>query len=262
MKKTLYTLFLLISLSIVAFSCKKSEKSTTNPVVTAKTPPDVSNFLVSSIVPYVPGSQGSVLLSSSSLAAGNYTVYYHCSYNNRLNNLAATVTLAAGTATLVTPVLDTARFTIVTVDSIRNADNLTAALTDNNEATLVVGTGFLNSSLTNTDSFKAVAVWSDTTGTMLRIFAFAYPPTGRLHRVVNLYLRNYNNTGISSNFTVANPIAGCNYSSELPGSAQSTYSIYGNITITATFPLLTGNFNITCLDSTKLIGNFSCQPPQ
>lgn len=254
MKKHMQYLFLSASIVIASFAgCKKKSNTPIKP--------DVSNFSATALSPYTIGTTGSILITSTSLAAGDYTLKYHYTPFDTNNTIyqAATLVMSNHTGSFQTPILTDATGTDFTIDTIINSIGNGVALTTNNLVALVDSTGLMTATI-GSSSFRVVSVAAEINGNNLSIGGqyYLFGP----------------GSGTQIFFAIQNYVAAGTYSftNDFWGGdgALFTYSgshmvidtaRYGTIIITATSPQLSGSFSVTCLDSTKMAGTFICAAP-
>jgi hypothetical protein len=246
--------YLLVSVIFIAVpfgGCKKSDNSPY---------PDVNNFSATALSNYTIGSPGNILVTSASLAPDNYTVKYHYTYDTGyITGQSATLVMKNHTGSFQTSILTQDLVTYVTLDSIINSIGKAAPLTKNNLVTLCDSTGQMTLVM-GSGSFQALYVAAEITTNNLYIDGECYLPGTTDHQDWVLEISNYTVPGIYSfNYDFFGGGFG------IYTFTGSSYVIdtgkYGTINITASSPLLTGTFSVTCTDSTKITGSFSCVAP-
>ena len=254
MSKALSCIVLILAITSLT-ACKKKK----SPAIT-----DVSNFSVAAQGPYVAGGRGTVVVTTTTLAAGDYTVKYACSGSNNMPTLEAMLTIANHTGSFQTPVLNAAALgagvTYVTIDTIINSSGSPAPLTSGNIATLADSTGLMTATIFDASSFRAVGVYLDSSnsGSRIDISGTYYLPGNMDYHSIFMFISDYTNTTGTYSFFNQFINGGGLYELFSGGAITDKQALYGQINITAAHPLLTGSFSMTFADSTKISGAFSC----
>ncbi|MCD6013632.1 MAG: hypothetical protein K0Q79_3494 [Flavipsychrobacter sp.] len=231
----------------ILFSCKKNNQK--------PAPPDVSNFSLVDSGTFIPGGRAKVRVNSTTLPDGTYTIYYYSatSVPVKTNGGPATLVMSNHTGTFHTEPLDTPYYVIIRADSIVNGAGggakvkYTALFTDS--------LGMMVAQMNGNDFFKTPGVKATSNGARVYLQGILPRPSVRggysyifLNIENKLGVQNINDTmgvcGIFANETM-----------------NEIHFARGEVTIGSLAPLFTGSFAVTCMDSSKMTGTFSCLAP-
>ena len=222
--------------------------------------PAVTNFLVVDSGSFQPGGRATVTVNSPSLADGTYTFYYFVfpnGYNQPYSTpVHSTLVMSNHTGTFQTVPLDTSAFVLLLTDSIVNEGGGGVSV-GGAIVTLIDSTGMMTLQMNGRDTFRTPSVVATNDGGLVQVVATS-PVWGSIgeYRYVYLYLNN--SLGVQSFSNGSNMST---YALFLDSATIANNFVYGEITVTALTPLVAGSFSVTCADSTKMSGTFSCPAP-
>jgi hypothetical protein len=223
--------------------------------------PDTGNFSATAYSGYVPGTSGTIFVSSTTLASGPYTVKYsYYGYGitfNPITGQSATLAFNNHTGSFQTQILTDSAVTYVTLDSIINSSGLAVALTSNNFVSLSDSNGLMEATMSNGTTFRATNIASYLSTSGLVIYGTDYLP-GTINN--NLLVFTTNDT--PGTYRISNTLftSQADYVMNTSSFVTDT-ALYGVLTINTVAPLLTGTFTITYTDSVKMTGSFTCPAP-
>jgi hypothetical protein len=248
MKLILPLLFIVLAAGTL-LSCKKKN----TPAV-----PDVGNFYFVDPGMFRPNERGSVTVNSTTLADGNYTIYYFMFPEGYVEPMLhrissqATLVMSNHTGTFKTEPLGTPYFMVIQADSLVNSSG--GGVSINRLATLVDSTGMMKVQANGADLLSTFSVTAKPNGASIELLAES-PVVGGMaqYHFVDLYLAA--NVGVQSINNLSS------YGGFTNNATWMKNFVAGEVTITTLAPLLTGSFSVTCSDSTKMSATFSCPAP-
>ncbi|MCX6185832.1 MAG: cadherin-like beta sandwich domain-containing protein [Bacteroidetes bacterium] len=189
-----------------------SQQMSNSPTVSVNALPIVSNFsLAASNVGM--GNFSTVTVSSSSLAAGTYTVTYNLTGANSATGNTSSITMSSNSGTFSTSTLANNGSTNVVITSIRNASNCTSNISTGNSSSFTV--------YSNNANLSALSLSNGTLSPNFNLSTISYT-TSVANSISSITVTP---TKLDANASIQVRVNGGTYASVISGSASSSLSL-------------------------------------
>ena len=256
MKKYRSYFILATVLAIASFAgCKKKSNTVS--------PPDIASFSATAQSGYTVGAKGTIWVTSTSLASGNYTVLYHyrgLTDSTIIAGQSASMVFANHGGTFQTPVLSDSSATYFTLDSIINSIGEVSVLTAGNLVTMADSTGLMTASVGG-NPFISLHPVATANGPEMYINATYYAPGSTDHQELQFAVINDYTAPFTYTFSAPYVTGGAELTDYTTGGVVTREVSYGTVILTEATPMVVGSFSMTCVDSTRITGTFTCHSP-